>query len=615
MISYFPVVTGSLVVLGNVSVSGSINTSGSITISGSITSASFASTASFVALAQSASNAVSAQTASFANTLTVAGNLTAQTLVVQTITSSIVYSSGSNIFGNNIANTQVMTGSVTVTGSLAVVTNGTEFQVGATGVNLGNALTDSHVISGSLRVNPNGLFISSSGNIGIGTISPSSILNPSSTPVITLRSTTAGAYPSHVLQYINGQEAGITLASSLYIDVAGDSTATNNNIIFRTTNTNSTPTPLVERMRITSAGNVNMSGSLILTGTTSQILQTVGNSISGDNVAVFYNTNASNSYGVYIGAGTGTNHALYITDYSRSSALFKVQGNGNVGIGTSSPGDRLTIATGASTSAAVTFWANAGTSANELYVGQGSSNEAYVFNRANQHLVLGTNNTERMRITSGGNVLIGTTTTPSGTKFYTALGDTEGFRFGNWQSYTYTPNNAWIAENTWFDGNFKRITTGYAYALYSDAASGFQIRVSGTSSTNSLISWLLGITVLPNGTVYNYNNSTTWQQTSDIKIKQNVRPISNVLDKITALNPTHFEYKNKPGQTKTGFIAQEFEQVFPGHVSEFEPSKEYKEYFEEGETMKLIDADLIPYLVKAIQELNAKFEEYKATHP
>jgi hypothetical protein len=613
MISYFPVVTGSLTVSGSVNISGGITASGGITISGSIASASFASTASFVALAQSASNAVSAQTASFANTLTVAGNLTAQTLVVQTITSSIVYSSGSNIFGNNIANTQVMTGSVTVTGSLAVVTNGTEFQVGATGVNLGNALTDSHVISGSLRVNPNGLFISSSGNIGIGTISPSSILNPSSTPVITLRSTTAGAYPSHVLQYINGQEAGITLASSLYIDVAGDSTATNNNIIFRTTNTNSTPTPLVERMRITSAGNVNMSGSLILTGTTSQILQTVGNSISGDNVAVFYNTNASNSYGVYIGAGTGTNHALYITDYSRSSALFKVQGNGNVGIGTSSPQRTLSIANGGPS---VEIDPNGG-AAGPIYFNYNRSTSTYTTPEywALEHKFMSNGGTERMRITSGGNVLIGTTTTPSGTKFYTALGDTEGFRFGNWQSYTYTPNNAWIAENTWFDGNFKRITTGYAYALYSDAASGFQIRVSGTSSTNSLISWLLGITVLPNGTVYNYNNSTTWQQTSDIKIKQNVRPISNVLDKITALNPTHFEYKNKPGQTKTGFIAQEFEQVFPGHVSEFEPSKEYKEYFEEGETMKLIDADLIPYLVKAIQELNAKFEEYKATHP
>jgi len=117
MISYFPVVTGSLSVSGSVNISGGITASGGITISGSIASASFASTASFVALAQSASNAVSAATASFANTLTVAGNLTAQTLVVQTITSSVDFVTGSTRFGSLLANTHVFTGSMSVSGS------------------------------------------------------------------------------------------------------------------------------------------------------------------------------------------------------------------------------------------------------------------------------------------------------------------------------------------------------------------------------------------------------------------------------------------------------------------------------------------------------------------
>jgi len=55
---------------------------------------------------------------------TTTGTLTAQTLVVQTITSSVVYSSGSNIFGNTIGNTQVFTGSVLVTGSLTIAAGG-----------------------------------------------------------------------------------------------------------------------------------------------------------------------------------------------------------------------------------------------------------------------------------------------------------------------------------------------------------------------------------------------------------------------------------------------------------------------------------------------------------
>ena len=61
-----------------------------------------------------------AQTASYSDTFKVAGTLTAQTLVVQTISSSIIYSSGSNTFGNSLANNQIFTGSVSVTGSLTV---------------------------------------------------------------------------------------------------------------------------------------------------------------------------------------------------------------------------------------------------------------------------------------------------------------------------------------------------------------------------------------------------------------------------------------------------------------------------------------------------------------
>ena len=109
MIQYFPIVTGSLTVLGNINVSGSITTSGSITISGSITSASFAT---------SASNATNAISASYANNLTVAGTLTAQTLVVQTITSSVDFVTGSTRFGSLSSNTHQFTGSVNVSGSI-----------------------------------------------------------------------------------------------------------------------------------------------------------------------------------------------------------------------------------------------------------------------------------------------------------------------------------------------------------------------------------------------------------------------------------------------------------------------------------------------------------------
>jgi hypothetical protein len=119
-----------------------------ITSSISVLSASFAATASFVQNAQSASFAITAShllgqsptssyaltasfvldavsssfaaTASSADNLTVRGTLTAQTINVQTITSSIDYVTGSSINGSLLSNTHQFTGSVLMTGSLAV---------------------------------------------------------------------------------------------------------------------------------------------------------------------------------------------------------------------------------------------------------------------------------------------------------------------------------------------------------------------------------------------------------------------------------------------------------------------------------------------------------------
>jgi hypothetical protein len=64
-----------------------------------------------------------ASTASFANNFTVGGTLTAQTINVQTITSSVDYVTGSSINGSLLANTHQFTGSVGITGSLTVNNN------------------------------------------------------------------------------------------------------------------------------------------------------------------------------------------------------------------------------------------------------------------------------------------------------------------------------------------------------------------------------------------------------------------------------------------------------------------------------------------------------------
>ena len=104
------------------------------------------------------------------------------------------------------------------------------------------------------------------------------------------------------------------------------------------------------------------------------------------------------------------------------------------------------------------------------------------------------------------------------------------------------------------------------------------------------------------GTVFATN--TTISAISDVRLKENIRDLSGGLSSILALKPRVFDWKEGKGANKKnvrGFIAQEIEQVFPDLVDE------WKDAAPEGEApYKSVRQDLIPVLVKAIQELTAR---------
>jgi collagen type VII alpha len=159
-------------------------------------------------------------------------------------------------------------------------------------------------------------------------------------------------------------------------------------------------------------------------------------------------------------------------------------------------------------------------------------------------------------------------------------------------------------------------STGLSPGSIQLGASGFGMYYSTSPQAVNIITPGFGGNAAFYNTGYNYqgNNNASWQTTSDINIKTNIHPITNVLEKINALNPTHFEYKDKLGETRTGFIAQEYETVFPGHVTTEAISEKYKKFMPAGATtIKSINTDLIPYLVKAVQELSAEIATLKAT--
>ena len=109
-------------------------------------------------------------------------------------------------------------------------------------------------------------------------------------------------------------------------------------------------------------------------------------------------------------SGTNTWTGTQTFSNATYSALFT---GGNVGIGTSSPGALLHVTGAASQSGTFRISSN-GQSTNNFDFGQGwatgTDNIAWIYNRANADLVIATNNTERLRITSSGQLWIGTNT-------------------------------------------------------------------------------------------------------------------------------------------------------------------------------------------------------------
>ncbi len=103
--------------------------------------------------------------------------------------------------------------------------------------------------------------------------------------------------------------------------------------------------------------------------------------------------------------------------------------------------------------------------------------------------------------------------------------------------------------------------------------------------------------------------NTTISAISDARLKENVQDIDVGLGAILALKPRKFDWKAGKGKDikgDRGFIAQEFEQVFPNLIDE------WKDPAPEGEApYKSVRQDLIPVLVKAIQELAAEVNALK----
>ena len=111
--------------------------------------------------------------------------------------------------------------------------------------------------------------------------------------------------------------------------------------------------------------------------------------------------------------------------------------------------------------------------------------------------------------------------------------------------------------------------------------------------------------------------------TSDGRYKTDIKPLTNALALVAALNPVQFSWKAHQvhdfnTETPTvGFIAQEVKQVLAGQPYVNSIVKRNETELPDGtkeEFLGIAEGNIIALLTKAIQELKAEFDLYKQSH-
>ena len=258
-----------------------------------------------------------------------------------------------------------------------------------------------------------------------------------------------------------------------------------------------------------------------------------------------------------------SNNALNFRTNGAWDRLY-INSSGKCGIGTSSPQEMLTVNSGTTGSSFIQVTnTTLGTGDNAgLYVGVQSDEDGYIGMRSNQPLAFATNNTERMRIDTSGNLLVNTTNTdPTANRV-------DGINISSSAAIFSRSGAAWdLGKNS---------TSGVHISFYTDNGSA---RV-GAGNISS------------NGSTTAYNTS------SDGRLKD-VTGSARGLEVINELNPVSYNWK-ADGKADEGLIAQEVLDIVPNAVSGSEEDMYQMDY-----------SKLVVHLVKAVKELSTEVDELK----
>jgi hypothetical protein len=172
-------------------------------------------------------------------------------------------------------------------------------------------------------------------------------------------------------------------------------------------------------------------------------------------------------------------------------------------------------------------------------------------------------------------------------------------------------------------GNFAYISTGAAsYYQQSGGQHAWYYAASGTAGTAITFTQAMLLDASSNltiaGSTATKASGTTWANPSDTRLKNNQALYTKGLTELNQIKVKTWVYNglggSLNGQTGIGVIADEAMIVLPDTVDTYS-AKLNPTDSEETDIKRFNASEVIWLLVTSLQELDAKFESYKATHP